>query len=52
MTFEEYQREASKTDAVTEGDASEVIPLLGLSGEVGELVSEYKKFRLFVDFSG
>jgi NTP pyrophosphatase (non-canonical NTP hydrolase) len=44
MTFEEYQREASKTDAVTEGDASEVIPLLGLSGEVGELVSEYKKF--------
>jgi len=44
MTFEEYQREAIKTDSVTEGDASEVIPLLGLSGEVGELVSEYKKF--------
>lgn len=54
MTFNEYQNEALKTDFVKEGDTSEVIPLLGLAGEVGELVSEYKKylregdsFRLF-----
>lgn len=54
MTFSEYQSEARKTDFSKTGDASEVIPLLGLAGEVGELVSEYKKylregesFRLF-----
>ncbi len=45
MEFREYQLEASKTDQVDEDDAkSKLVPLLGLAGEVGSLLSEYKKF--------
>jgi len=50
MDFDEYQTLASKTDQHPKvpGDASDdsrsiLIPLLGLAGETGELVSEYKK---------
>jgi NTP pyrophosphatase (non-canonical NTP hydrolase) len=54
MNFDEYQRRASATDqnprpsGQPEGVASdprrqEVIPLLGLVGEVGSLLAEYKK---------
>lgn len=49
MDFNTYQVEAQKTDRVSanqsESDAivSLVVPLLGLAGETGELLSEYKK---------
>ena len=44
MDFSEYQEQAQKTDQVSgkEGNAI-IIPLLGLVGEAGELLSEYKK---------
>jgi NTP pyrophosphatase (non-canonical NTP hydrolase) len=41
MDFREYQLEAQRTDQLP---SDVVIPLLGLSGEVGSLLSEYKKF--------
>ena len=50
MNFEEYQNEALKTDQLPYGTvkgneiAETVVPLLGLAGEAGELLSEYKKF--------
>lgn len=45
MKFEEYQIEAAKTDIVAPDDPHAIIvPLLGLAGEVGTLLSEYKKF--------
>jgi NTP pyrophosphatase (non-canonical NTP hydrolase) len=52
MDFDEYQSRAKVTDKNPEGsgahdwrspDRSHVIPMLGLAGEVGELLSEYKK---------
>lgn len=49
MNLDTYQREAQKTDRVPSrkkgGDAGAdlVVPLLGLAGETGELLSEYKK---------
>jgi NTP pyrophosphatase (non-canonical NTP hydrolase) len=44
MTFEEYQARAKETDqAPGEGHDQKIIPLLGLAGEAGELLSEYKK---------
>ncbi len=44
MTFEEYQRKASETDQMPgDGRDQKIVPLLGLAGEVGELLSEYKK---------
>ena len=49
MNLNTYQREAQKTDRVPSrkkgGDAGAdlVVPLLGLAGETGELLSEYKK---------
>lgn len=49
MDLNAYQAEAQKTDLVPnrEGDAAIgidlVVPLLGLAGETGELLSEYKK---------
>src|SRR6266705_6134284 len=44
MDFREYQKKALQTDVIPKaGDTPIVVPLLGLSGEVGELVSEYKK---------
>lgn len=44
MELNEYQRRASETDQ-RPGDSQEslLIPLLGLSGEAGTLISEYKK---------
>ena len=49
MDFSTYQTEAQKTDRVSttrseaESIVSMVVPLLGLAGETGELLSEYKK---------
>jgi len=50
MNFDDYQRRAQSTDQVaTGGDnaspgADILVPLLGLAGETGEILSEYKKF--------
>jgi NTP pyrophosphatase (non-canonical NTP hydrolase) len=45
MKLSEYQNEAAKTDQVSGDDEkSKLVPLLGLAGEVGTLLSEYKKF--------
>lgn len=45
LTFREYQRLAATTDATVDEDLrSQTIPLLGLAGEVGSLLSEYKKY--------
>ncbi|MBX3452746.1 MAG: nucleoside triphosphate pyrophosphohydrolase family protein [Planctomycetaceae bacterium] len=45
LTFREYQREAARTDQ-TPGDdlKSMMVPLLGLAGEAGSLLTEYKKW--------
>lgn len=47
MKLSDYQAEALKSDKVPthrrEGDAAILIPLLGLAGEAGGLLSEYKK---------
>lgn len=43
MDFDDYQHKALSTDQRPEGDDSVVIPLLGLAGEAGTLLSEYKK---------
>ena len=48
MNLNGYQREAQKTDRVPSRKNSEAgvdlfVPLLGLAGETGELLSEYKK---------
>ena len=45
LTFREYQSEASRTDQAP-GDSLEsiMVPLLGLAGEAGSLLSEYKKW--------
>jgi NTP pyrophosphatase (non-canonical NTP hydrolase) len=42
MEFGEYQREAQKTDQFSKDER--VVPLLGMGGEVGSLLAEYKKF--------
>lgn len=49
MDMNTYQQQASKTDQAPLTDESSagpamLIPLLGMAGEVGELLSEYKKF--------
>jgi NTP pyrophosphatase (non-canonical NTP hydrolase) len=45
MDLREYQREAQATDQVPAGDPNAVIvPLLGMAGEVGSLLEEYKKY--------
>lgn len=41
MELSEYQQRASETDVLT-GD-NDLLPLLGLAGEVGQLIAEYKK---------
>jgi NTP pyrophosphatase (non-canonical NTP hydrolase) len=41
MDFQEFQRKALETDQVPD---DKIVPLLGLAGETGELLSEYKKF--------
>lgn len=48
MELNQYQLEAQKTDRVPAGASSSdgtdlIVPLLGLAGEAGELLSEYKK---------
>lgn len=45
MRFSDFQKHAAKTDQVKGDDEkSKLVPLLGLAGEVGTLLSEYKKF--------
>ena len=45
MKFSDFQIEAAKTDQVSgDNENSKLVPLLGLAGEVGTLLSEYKKF--------
>ncbi|MCP2728316.1 nucleoside triphosphate pyrophosphohydrolase family protein [Limnofasciculus baicalensis] len=45
MDFCEYQKQAQKTDQVPSKTGNGIIvPLLGLVGEAGELLSEYKKY--------
>lgn len=42
--FDDYQRAAAATDV--EGDSDDpIVPLLGLAGEVGSLIAEFKKKR-------
>lgn len=48
MELSKYQLRAQKTDRVPnregkKGDVDIIVPLLGLAGEAGELLSEYKK---------
>lgn len=44
MDLREYQQQAIGSDRIpSDGDSSIVAPLLGLAGETGELLSEYKK---------
>jgi NTP pyrophosphatase (non-canonical NTP hydrolase) len=48
MNFTEYQKQALRTDrtpAATDmsADAARLIPMLGLAGEAGQLLTEYKK---------
>jgi hypothetical protein len=46
MTLDEYQREAAKTDKQAAEDDKEglIVPLLGLAGETGSLLTLYKKW--------
>lgn len=50
MDFSEYQEQALKTDQTSakeetsKEETSKIVPLLGLAGEAGELLSEYKKY--------
>ena len=45
MTIAEYQEQAITTHQAPAKQAPDpVIPLLGLAGEAGELLSEYKKW--------
>lgn len=45
LSFREYQTLASATDKTDDADLlSNPVPLLGLAGEVGSLLTEYKKF--------
>lgn len=45
LTFRDYQRAALRTDTTADaGDMGVMIPLLGLAGEAGDLLTEYKKF--------
>jgi NTP pyrophosphatase (non-canonical NTP hydrolase) len=41
MELSDYQRRAGETDILPADD--ELLPLLGLAGEVGQLIAEYKK---------
>jgi NTP pyrophosphatase (non-canonical NTP hydrolase) len=43
LNFDEYQQEAAKYFQWREGD-SLMVPLLGLAGETGQLLTEYKKW--------
>lgn len=48
MDFDSYQKEAASTDRIQARDGSDnvlslIVPMLGLAGETGQLLSEYKK---------
>lgn len=45
MDFSEYQRQAARTDKILVPDGGDdlMVPLLGLGGEAGSLLTEYKK---------
>lgn len=44
MDLDEYQQEAQATDQLPPGDANDlIVPLLGMAGEVGSLLVEFKK---------
>ena len=45
MDFDSYQENALRTDRVPtrDDDVSLIVPMLGLAGETGQLLSEYKK---------
>lgn len=45
MDFDSYQKNAQRTDRmpVRDDDISLIVPMLGLAGETGQLLSEYKK---------
>src|SRR5262249_43637711 len=45
MEFNDYQTQASKTDQITGSTTkSVVVPFLGLAGETGSLLTQYKKY--------
>lgn len=46
MQFADYQTRALETDrtSLNGADAAQLVPLLGLAGEAGQLLSEYKKW--------
>lgn len=45
LTFRDYQKQAILTNRINGGEFSSIIvPLLGLAGEAGSLLSEYKKW--------
>lgn len=45
MNFSEYQSQALKTSQIPAStDDDVIVPLLGLAGETGELLTEYKKY--------
>ena len=45
MDFNSYQKEARRTDRIpsSDDDFSMIVPMFGLAGEAGQLLSEYKK---------
>ena len=44
MDLSDYQREAQATDQLPAGDNNDlIVPLLGMAGEVGSLLVEFKK---------
>lgn len=45
LTFREYQSEAARTDRARGGEVEHLmVPLLGLAGEAGSLLAEFKKW--------
>lgn len=44
VDLDDYQQKALGTDQRPEGEDAVIIPLLGLAGEAGTLLAEYKKF--------
>lgn len=43
MNFDDYQKEARRTDVSAPHEDQIIVPLLGLAGECGSLLTEYKK---------
>ncbi|MEZ4239484.1 MAG: nucleoside triphosphate pyrophosphohydrolase family protein [Myxococcota bacterium] len=44
MRFSEYQALAAKTDQAPEGETAKMLPMLGLAGEAGSVLTVYKKY--------